>query len=228
MFRKSQVPITVALAMVAVTVWGCAGTIATGTTPSSPPSGYTGPLAESPELKEGDSWVFRETSGAGSRYRIRVVGASPDGYVFTTPPGLCGGCLIHTDKQRVRQKLTDRSGQPLPPTYNFQNAVGRYDWVKEEQPYNFPMWLGKKWSFTVFRQAPRIDFFWSLYNEMEVVAYEDVTVPAGTFKAFRIQWYVRNDMRSNRGAAWRTLWYASEAKIILKGPNFELESYTFK
>lgn len=81
---------------------------------------------------------------------------------------------------------------------------------------SWPLEVGKKWPYVA--NFARTDGSTS-YTEQdaEVTAYEDVTVPAGTFKAFRIEhkgWW-RNS-RGNSGRARVTYWYAPEVKADVK------------
>ena len=52
---------------------------------------------------------------------------------------------------------------------------------------DFPIYVGKKWK-KMFRSPPvggSTDI--TYLNEYKVISYEDATVPAGTFKAFKIE-----------------------------------------
>lgn len=68
---------------------------------------------------------------------------------------------------------------------------------------HWPIWVGKTWSGTVVYGTTASAFTTS------VDAYEDVNVPAGTFKAFRIRmrWEDRLDI---------LYWYAPEIQLFVK------------
>lgn len=76
-----------------------------------------------------------------------------------------------------------------------------------------PLWVGKSWDHRYTRHD-RLGRR-SLYNALivwKVVAFEDVRVSAGTFKAFRVEAWPddRDPVRK------RTYWYAPAAKLIVK------------
>jgi len=81
-----------------------------------------------------------------------------------------------------------------------------------EETFSWPLWVGKQWraSPTAYdrvkgRSWSPIEDFW------KVEAYEDVTVPAGTYKAFRLRSTPGKNSRANH-----TIWYAPEIKLIVK------------
>ena len=87
--------------------------------------------------------------------------------------------------------------------------------VEEAIPSQFvfssPLWIGKNWSGNYVYRNHRIDRTWDLGEWWEVVAYEDVTVPAGTYRAFRL----RSTPGANN-AGIHTVWWAPEIKLIVK------------
>jgi hypothetical protein len=77
--------------------------------------------------------------------------------------------------------------------------------------FSSPIWVGKSWT-TNFTAHDRIRGFSHspVQVNWKVESFEDVTVPAGTFKAFRLQSSVPV------GNAFSTLWYAPEVNLIVK------------
>ena len=72
-----------------------------------------------------------------------------------------------------------------------------------------PLWVGKSWLASY--QYYDYDLgrsFTNVYYRWRVEAYEDITVPAGTFKAFRLE--------GNTPYSSTTLWYAPGVKLIVK------------
>jgi hypothetical protein len=69
-----------------------------------------------------------------------------------------------------------------------------------------------------------------------VEAYEDVTVPAGTFKAYKIARKWSSKRRHGQADAWSNVaWFAPEVKQVVKyvttgrfDDPFELVSYSLK
>ncbi len=81
-----------------------------------------------------------------------------------------------------------------------------------EGVFSPPLQVGKWWkaSYTYYDRGRGRS--WSpIETTWKVEAYEDVTVPAGTFKAFKLQSTPgRND------ATYTIIWYAPEVKLIIK------------
>lgn len=80
----------------------------------------------------------------------------------------------------------------------------------------WPLEIGKKWVFDAdWTRADGVTG--NTKQNVEVVAYEEVSVPAGKFMAFKIEhrgWY-RNSRGSN-GRQNDTFWYAPEANADVK------------
>lgn len=93
--------------------------------------------------------------------------------------------------------------------------IGRASWKSWRV---WPLEVGKKWA---------AEWDWTNPNgnagitkqDVEVVAYEEVTVPAGKFMAFKIEhrgWYTNTTSRGGRGKMNETFWYAPDAKADVK------------
>lgn len=107
----------------------------------------------------------------------------------------------------------------------FQNHRGKTDSFKaafEANPFfltksltpfrEWPLEVGKTWRY----EGEFMDRRASLKQTAKVVAFEGVTVPAGTFKAYKIEYVVT----ANRGGeSWKrndTHWYAPSVKADVK------------
>lgn len=79
---------------------------------------------------------------------------------------------------------------------------------------DFPVYVGKKWAKMVSGKDDRgrsIDYL----HEFKVLSLEEVTVPAGTFKAFKIEFSKRIATRTTD--FYRNyVWYSPEVKTIIK------------
>lgn len=74
--------------------------------------------------------------------------------------------------------------------------------------FSWPLWVGKKWKATYkYRDHERGSSF-DIRYDWKVEDYKDVTVPAGTFKAFKL--HGRNPYSE------RTDWFAPEIKSYVK------------
>ncbi len=156
-------------------------------------AGGVGPSAERPTYQIGDKWM--RSDGAFELRRIEN-----DQYVFEA-----GGREV---------RLTRDLGLA-------KNQDGRF-YVELDPPFNlsWPLRVGKfgstsgRWRWHAIPVGGAAEFTWS------VDAYEDLTVPAGTFKAFRIllKVDVGRTWPDNRPAWTRkmTLWYAPEVRQFIK------------
>ncbi len=85
----------------------------------------------------------------------------------------------------------------------------------------WPLSLGKKWVYDgTWRRSDGVTG--TTQQDVEVVAYEEVAVPAGKFMAFKIEH--RGFYRNSNGATGKqqdTYWYAPEAKCDVKHDRFD-------
>jgi hypothetical protein len=126
-------------------------------------------VANKPELRVGDTWVFQMTgedeNGKVNRYwRRRVEEILPDGKIHMSSP--------------LGMYLYDSSLNPID-THHPEFAA--FD-------FRFPMRVGDAWSYASPPGAMTTDGKgYERRGSMKVIAYETVKVPAGTFKCFRIE-----------------------------------------
>lgn len=80
-------------------------------------------------------------------------------------------------------------------------------------PFSWPLYVGKSWTASyTYHDSTRGMAVGPVKEEYRVAAYEDVVVPAGTWKAFRIE-------SEAGGNSFSTIWYAPEIKLIVKRVN---------
>ncbi len=102
---------------------------------------------------------------------------------------------------------------------------------------DFPLYVGKEWSQTHEGRLTSGSRGTSLSRDrFKVMAYEEVSGQAGTFKAFRIRHHQENLRSGWSGENDR--WWSPEARAYIKqavyasrdewGGNWELKSYTLK
>ena len=79
--------------------------------------------------------------------------------------------------------------------------------------FEYPLVVGKTWSHSIRQTLHKANKI--LQNEVKntVEAYEDVAVPAGTFKAFKIrqQWFLNSKLGNDH-----TIWFAPELGVFVK------------
>lgn len=194
-----------------------------------PPADYQGPTAQQPKFTKGDRWEY-----------IRR------GQVFSS---------VFVEERDGQLKFLEQWGGGgkwtifRTPDLNFIKSLWKKEQeVKEESkpykgPLSFPLWVGKKWSYK-FRNieslySQKVEKFgrtgelvdWE--SDVEVVAYEQVEVPAGKFWAYKIKEVRRakGDKRARFGYHI-TAWYSPEVKNLIKIEedkevwNRELTGYT--
>lgn len=120
------------------------------------------PVAETPKLRVGDSWEFRQTTTPGDKLtqltrKIAEIG-----------PG-----------DRVQVIWEDGTLQQYDSAMNYI-FQGNPEYVRILARY--PLKVGNQWSYTRKFANPMFEE----KGDAKVVAYESVTVPAGTFDCFRV------------------------------------------
>jgi hypothetical protein len=149
----------------------------------------TGPSAERPVYKVGAQWL--RTDGAFELVRI-----DNGRYVFSAGPGR----EIH---------LTPNLGIALirdDPYYNQMDTPLEFTW---------PMRVGQSGSgYTNWRWAQKPEGVPGYVMRWNVLAYEEVRVPAGAFNAFRIELTAETPSRS--WTRTMTIWYAPDARQFVK------------
>jgi hypothetical protein len=78
--------------------------------------------------------------------------------------------------------------------------------------YAWPLEVGRRWTATYAAEDPTRKQKWDRVQEhWAVTAYEDVTVPAGTFKTFRLE-----STPGEGSGVRKILWYAPEINLFVK------------
>lgn len=169
----------------------------------APPANYQGPVAERPQLLKGDRWEYARHGRALS-------------YEF----------MEEKDGQLVFEKVEDgtKTTEFYTPDLNFVKEVFEKGSPEVVKPYrgalSFPLWVGKEWRYS-FSAAMRekkgmpgekAEF----ESSVKVEGYEEVTVPAGTFGAFKIKEVRRNVKKKLAVGKHRTVWYSPDVKRVVK------------
>lgn len=88
----------------------------------------------------------------------------------------------------------------------------QWEMTPDEGTFSWPLFVGKTWTakyrYHDFRTQKDFD---DVEADWKVEALEDVTVPAGTFKAFRLQ-----SSPGANNATNITVWYAPEKHVVVK------------
>jgi len=162
--------------------------------------------------KVGDRWVYKVTTrdygNVSERKATSVVGAVTDSE-------------IHIGRKQIGSRYTH--------DWNLLYTRGRDGIERTYQPYmplfTFPLEPGKSWQakYTMSRSDGR-----TYENDMSVtsVGWENVTVPAGTFRAMKlssVMWYRRTDSGGSAGGrVVMNRWYVPEVKRYVKSETLDM------
>ena len=168
------------------------------------------PLAPTPEKGDGpvwnvgDSWKFRYSDKKERQQTVERIEGNL--YILSDSSEAYKLCV----DQRTLGIMTylNPEGRKIKPT----NLLNLY--------LNFPLHTGKKWSRIVTAKAHGTAYELDYLNEYRVVSYEDIIVPAGKFKAFKIGLKlsadagVRSRYSPTSGTAY--VYYSPEVKFYTK------------
>ncbi len=152
-----------------------------------------------PTIHQGDVWMDRLSAGDKE---FRVTSASADGISFTQ-----WGAEMQSDPQwnpTVSRSLTEAQGPPI----NYQKPLLLFP---------FPLTPGKTWNAEAKFQIPDISQAGRSDVDGKVGAWEQVTVPAGTFRAIRADLTIRAIGRLGlNNTTTITYWYAPQVNRFVK------------
>jgi hypothetical protein len=169
-----------------------AGSIAVAALSGLAAAAAFGQEAAKPTLSVGEQWVFKQTTDAGKEitWSRRIVAVGADGVV---------------DVQTAPDKT-----QQFDAAWNFIDPRGA-DYNRT--PYKFPMKVGAEWSFSA-KAGTAVAM--ENRNSYKVVAYEPVTVPAGTFDCFKVEGTSDTTLKAYNYTMHETYWYCPKVNFIGK------------
>ena len=161
-------------------------------------------VADPPKLAPGDTWIIRYSDGTRAKRKFlkeengilvfEVSQASPRG-------GVSQG-LLHLNRDLATVRMVDTSGAELQ----------RFD--PHSLGLQFPLVVGKEWQSRCqrFDEGRDAGTFVGIYR---VVGMESVTVPAGTFRTFRVEGQTYEIKTPE--TRWRFVhWYAPEVRMEVR------------
>jgi uncharacterized protein YxeA len=164
------------------------------------------PIAEQPVYKEGDTYVYfqkNEKKNKETKIKLEFLRMDGDNYVFL--------------KNGKKERVWDANLTSLK-----RKEHGRYP----GSVIKFPLKQGKKWEYTHLSGMHGGPDFSKRSTErtttFEVVAYEEVTVPAGTFWAYKITATVEGGAGTPVERGTHTYWYAPDVKQVIKSSEFRI------
>ncbi|MDH5202819.1 MAG: hypothetical protein OEW69_06140 [Nitrospirota bacterium] len=160
------------------------------------------PVVERPVYSAGDYWVF--TRDDGKTTKLEFLREEKDRYIFNQD----GVQVVKDFDLTVEKRMRDYRG-PL---------------VK------FPIKVGKVWTYDYEGASARYQSV-GRQAKYAVAAYEQITVPAGTFWSFKITLSIYETIYWEKGFSTE-YWYAPDVKQIIKsskeGKILELKEYKIK
>jgi len=168
----------VALAALLTLVAGCAG----------PGGGAgSGPAVEAPTYRTGDRWVYRVQSGWANPLLFDETWT-----VTSIGPGGIEVSVVGKG-QGIDERRTERWSAPGLVTQGslMDSETRRFDTPLER--YRFPLRSGERWSQRVGNFNEFTGRQGTISRTVQVLGFEKVTVPAGTFDAIRLQIFTTLD-----------------------------------
>jgi hypothetical protein len=183
---------------------------------------YAQDSVDRPQLSVGDRWTFKaidvQKGTETQTYEQRVTELTGDKMQLDQT------VLSSTDTREVGL-VTKREADAA--TWTFVDAAiigGKVITLA------FPLAVGKTWEFEFRYKRPLGEF--AAKRRAKVEGWEDVRVPAGTFRALKVVhegfWNMTGggpgQGNYNRGTSGETLWYAPEAMRIVKRESFSRQA----
>jgi hypothetical protein len=175
---------------------------------AEPPASTAAAPVEAPHWSPGLAWEF-EVEGAG----VRSLAIIWNGTAYDVPVAI--GLVEGGGTARLLADSPVRFGARQVDLHGPYDAVcmGEYELpypsTRPEPVLRFPLALDKNWTVR-----------WTIPHEVRVVAWEEVTVPAGTFLAYRIEAHALFGTRGVPGGADRkhvaTLHYSPQARMVIR------------
>lgn len=156
---------------------------------------------EAPVWNVGDKWTYKSTSGG--TWTNEVVDAKEDLYIVRTE-GVQD--LNGYDKKTMNVTyLIEQSGRKVKATSSFKKL------------FDFPLVVGKKWTDRTYSKPAGWTLEVTYINDFKIEGIEQVTTPAGTFKAYIIHFKQTNmAVTSGTRDGWIRYWYSPDVKTWIK------------
>jgi hypothetical protein len=113
------------------------------------------------------------------------------------------------DKDWVLVKVVEPDGKTITSALPTHPDIGE-KWLP------FPLTVGKTWKTEVQGPSAERGRITTYNNQFTVLAYEELTVPAGKFKTFKIKHEQENFRSGSRRWGARYFWYAPEVGYYIK------------
>jgi hypothetical protein len=147
---------------------------------------------DAPVWNLGNSWTYRD--GAGRFWSNQVFEIREDLFLLRIEGDRD---LYAYDRKTMNcNYFIDRNGRKIRNLQAFKHI------------FNFPLMIGKRWRYSTESGSTNI------VNELSVEGVEEVSIPAGTFLAYKI--YYKQTEMSRMNSGWVRYWYAPAVKWWIK------------
>jgi hypothetical protein len=161
---------------------------------------------EAPIWNVGDKWTYKRADGV--TFTNEIVDVKEELFILKAS-GIRD--LYGYDKRTMNVKfIIEESGKQVKSISTIRNL------------FNFPIFVGKKWTDTTTEIPARGQREVTYVSDFKTEGIEEITTPAGTFKAYKIHYKQMNMGAMNNG--WARFWYSPDAKTWIKR---ELEKSSF-
>lgn len=174
--------------------------------PSAPVAKPDGPVAR-PDVKVDDRWVYRHVDK-----RMK-----PPTQIYEIRVSFVNAKAIHAVVEA--QGRTSQSDAVWTPEWNVAVAVDGGVVEMEKGLFQFPLSPGRRYPAAWEIRRPRAgDFHVRHERKVTVVGWEDIEVPAGKFRALKIQadGYFKRFDKDVQDEARNTFWYVPRVKRWVK------------
>ena len=167
--------------------------------PQVPPQGAVTAQAAYPPM--GAKWQIRRVDNSNGSAQELTMTAMPIDYAGAARYGISNGTDVSVNDPATFNEIARLQNGKLTSTSTPDN--GTFSW---------PLWVGRSWTPSyAYHDVTRGRSWDPVQSFCQATAYEDVTVPAGAYKAFKIEC-----QPGTNDAAYRTYWYAPDLKLIVK------------
>ena len=140
----------------------------------------------------------------GKKWRIRV--SQSTAFASTTGEREVTAAMVDYEGRQAYAIVSPRTTSIMnPANYNTMFITRDGQSARKNTPdngdFSWPLWVGKAWTSTYFYNDFKLGRVFQISATIKVAAYEDITVPAGTFKAFRLE-YTPERNNASSGMYW--------------------------
>ncbi|MDP9003866.1 MAG: hypothetical protein M3N12_03645 [Verrucomicrobiota bacterium] len=187
------------------------------------PKQHSAPLASVADffpLRVGDSWKYRNTSG-DAEYTLNILSEEPqaDGSTRCTMEKMAGVRILYSFSKPPGWVLLHSEGYP-----EHEGLEARYEPAKQYLPN--PAKVGFQWTSSSKDPAQT-----EVTEKSKVVGFENVTVPAGKFRAIKVV----SEVTGGVAHMTKSYWYADGVGLVKTTTDggkikygFELTDYSFR